>query len=137
MTRNRAASFPSSPACRDELEYSRDGKWVVYVSVPEGSLVKAAADGSQHLPLTSSPLTPNMPHWSPDGSQIAFTGETPGKPPRIYVVSSDGGPVRQVTNGESGKYGDDDPSWSPDGASLAFGGPDEDRPARTPFWWSI
>jgi Tol biopolymer transport system component len=110
----------------DQLEFSRDGKWVAYVSIPEGSLVRAAADGSQRLQLTSSPLAPGMPHWSPDGKQIAFQGGTPGKPLRIYVVSADGGPVRQTSNGESGKYGDGDPSWSPDGASLAFCGPDRD-----------
>jgi Tol biopolymer transport system component len=110
----------------DELEFSRDGKWVTYVSIPGESLVRAAVDGSQRLQLTTSPLAAGMPHWSPDGKQIAFFGGTPGKPPRIYVVSSDGGAVRQVTNGESGKYGDWDPSWSPDGASLAFGGPDRD-----------
>lgn len=110
----------------DELEFSRDGKWVAYVSIPGESLVRAAADGSQRLQLTSSPLAASMPHWSPDGKQIAFRGETSGKPPRIYVVSSDGGAVRQVTNGEGGKYGDWDPSWSPDGASLAFSGPDRD-----------
>jgi Tol biopolymer transport system component len=110
----------------DALEFSRDGKWVTYISIPENSLVRAAADGSQRLQLTSSPLMPGMPHWSPDGKQIAFQGETPGKPLRIYVVSADGGPIRQMTNGESGKYGDGDPSWSPDGASLAFCGPDKD-----------
>jgi Tol biopolymer transport system component len=109
-----------------ELEFSRDGKWVAYVSIPGESLVRAAADGSQRLQLTSSPLAAGMPHWSPDGKQIAFTGASPGKPPRIYVVSSDGGAVRQVSNGESGKYGDWDPSWSPDAASLVFGGPDRD-----------
>jgi eukaryotic-like serine/threonine-protein kinase len=109
-----------------ELEFSRDGRWVAYVSIPGESLVRAAVDGSQRLQLTSSPLAASMPHWSPDGKQIAFTGGPPGKPPRIYVVSSDGGAVRQVSNGESGKYGDWDPSWSPDGASLVFGGPDRD-----------
>jgi Tol biopolymer transport system component len=110
----------------DQLEFSRDGKWVVYVSIPGESLVRAAADGSQRLQLSSSPLTAGMPHWSPDGKQIAFSGGTPGKPSRIYVVPSDGGPVRQVTNGEGGKYGDGDPSWSPDGASLAFGANNND-----------
>ena len=92
---------------------------MTYVSIPGGSLARAAVDGSQRLQLTSSPLAASMPHWSADGKQIAFSGGTPGKPNRIYVVSSDGGTVRQVSNGESGKYGDDDPSWSPDGASLA------------------
>jgi Tol biopolymer transport system component len=105
----------------DELEFSKDGKWVAYVSIPGELLVRAAADGSQRLQLTPSPLAAGMPHWSPDGKQIAFGGVTPGKPGRIYVVSFDGGPVRQMTNGEGGKYGDGDPSWSPDGESLAFG----------------
>ncbi len=66
-----------------------------------------------------------MPHWSPDGKQIAFFAETTGKPARIFVVPFDGGTLQQVTNGESGKYGDWDPCWSPDGAALAFGPTDD------------
>jgi Tol biopolymer transport system component len=113
-----------------ELEYSKDAKWVTYVScdlagtvnaLPHRSLVRAAADGSQRLQLTSPPLVTSSPHWSPDGKQIAFMGSTGGDQWRIYVVPFDGGALRQVTNGESGKYGDCDPSWSPDGTSLAFG----------------
>ena len=103
------------------LEFSKDGKWVAYVSVPDGSLWRGAADGSQRLQLTSPPISANLPHWSPDGKQIAFMGSRKGNPDRIYVVSFDGGAVKQVTNGESGKEGDIDASWSPDGASLAFG----------------
>ena len=104
----------------DGLEFSKDGKGVTYVSVPDGSLFRAAADGSQRLQLTSPPRV-GLLHWSPDGKQIAFSGGSPGKPSRIYVVPFDGGTPRQLTNGESGKGGDWDPSWSPDGASLAFG----------------
>jgi len=63
----------------------------------------------------------NLPHWSPNGKQIAFFGTRGGSPVRIYAVSVDGSSLKQVTNGESGKGGDGDPSWSPDGASLAFG----------------
>jgi Tol biopolymer transport system component len=44
-------------------------------------------------------------------------------------VPFDGGAPRQVSNGESGKYGDLDPSWPPDGASLAFGANDRDPAA--------
>jgi Tol biopolymer transport system component len=103
------------------LEFSKDGKWVAYTAVPDGLLWRAAADGSQRLRLTSPPFQANLPHWSPDGKQIAFFGSRGGNPARIYVVSFDGGALKQVTNGEGGKEGDWDPSWSPDGASLAFG----------------
>jgi len=113
----------------DYLEFSKDGKSVTYVSVPGGSLVRAAADGSQRLQLTQPPLRVQLPHWSPDGRQIAFAGGPAGTPDRIYVVSSGGGPPRQVTTGESGKRGDGDPSWSPDGASIAFGALDGDPAA--------
>jgi Tol biopolymer transport system component len=105
-----------------DLEFSKDERWVVYVSVPDLSLWRSAVDGSQRLELTSPPMQTAMPHWSPDGKQIAFSAAREADPARIYVVSMDGGALQQVTNGESGKEGDFDPSWSPDGASLAFGG---------------
>jgi eukaryotic-like serine/threonine-protein kinase len=111
-----------------QLEFSRDGKWVAYISVPEGSLFRAAADGSQRVQLTWPPLRPSMPHWSPDGKQIAFFGGPSDKPARIYIVPADGGIPQQVTNGEAGEHGDVDPSWSPDGASLAFGATSGDKP---------
>jgi len=73
-----------------------------------------------------------MPHWSPDGKQIAFFGSPAGKPPRIYIVSSDGNTLRQESHGESGAYGDVDPSWSPDGTSLAFGATSDSRAPEEP-----
>ena len=104
-----------------DLEFSRDGKWVAYVSWPDRALWRSAADGNQRLRLTSPPVQARLPHWSPDGTRVAFIGAQAGSPARIYVVSLDGGGLKQVTNGESGQAGDVDPSWSPDGASLAFG----------------
>jgi len=107
------------------LEYSKDGKWVAYVAIPDGTLWRAAADGSQRLQLTVPPLSVGVPHWSPNGKQIAFFGGPPDSLPRIYTVPFESGAVQQVTHGEGGKYGDAYFSWSPDGASLVFGGPVE------------
>jgi len=103
------------------LEYSHDGKWIIYVSVPEGSLFRSAVDGSQRLQLTWPPLRADTAHWSPDGKQIAFSGSSEGSAPRIYIAPFEGGAPRQVSHGESGKHGEWYPTWSPDGASLAYG----------------
>jgi len=70
------------------------------------------------------------PRWSPDGKEIAFFAAQPGKSSRIYIVPSDGGSPRQITNGEAGINGDYDPSWSPNGSSLAFGGSDPKGPGE-------
>src|SRR3984885_7280619 len=104
-----------------DLEFSKDGKWVAYVSEPEGSLWRSAVDGSQRLQLTSPPFGVGLPHWSPDEKQIAFCARRGGNPGRVYLVSVDGAALKRITNGEGGKEGDIDPSWSPDGVSLAFG----------------
>ncbi len=114
-----------------ELEYSKDGKWVTYVSIPDRSLWRAAADGSQRVQLTNSPLIAYVPHWSPDGKQIAFYGGPPGLPERIYTVPFEGGVVQQVTHGEAGAYGDGYFSWSADSASIIFGSPRMLEPGKT------
>ncbi len=103
-----------------DLEYSKDGKFITYVSVPDGSLWIAAADGNQRLQLTSPPIVVNAPHWSPDGKQIAFFGGPPGTPFRIYVVPFESGGAQQITHGESAHTGDAFFCWSPDGASIVF-----------------
>ena len=106
----------------NELEFSKDRKWIVYVSYPGGALLRSAVDGAEKVQLTSPPFQVALPHWSPDGTRIAFAGRPAGKPWRIYVVPSGGGTLRQVTNGEGGQHGDTDASWSPDGTSLVFAG---------------
>lgn len=83
------------PACY--VDFSRDGKWIAYVSYPEGSLWRSRIDGSERMQLTSPPLAVLNPRWSPDGKLIAFTDLSNGDRSkmshygvhRIYVVSAD------------------------------------------------
>jgi Tol biopolymer transport system component/predicted Ser/Thr protein kinase len=98
----------------DSVSFSRDGQWMAYVAYPEGTLWRARADGSQRLQLTFPPLTAYLPRWSPDGKQIAFQAEMPGKPWAMYLTSAEGGEPQEVAPGLG------DPGWSADGKSLIF-----------------
>jgi Tol biopolymer transport system component len=100
------------------LDFSRDGKWVVYVTFPEGVLWRSRMDGSERLQLTSLPMEAALPRWSPDGKRIAFSGSTPGKTWKIFLISAAGGSPEQLMSGENFE---NDANWSPDGESLVFG----------------
>jgi Tol biopolymer transport system component len=100
----------------EQLDFSRDGRWVSYVLYPEGSLWRSKLDGSERLQLSFPPAQVVTARWSPDGKRIAFLAGTLGQPNKIYSVAADGGTREQLTTGE----GTDDLSWSADGKSLVF-----------------
>jgi serine/threonine protein kinase/Tol biopolymer transport system component len=101
------------------LDFSRDGKWVVYVTFPEATLWRSKVDGSERLQLTSPPMVAALPTWAPDGKRVAFVDVEPGRPQKIYTLSADGGAPQQAMPGDQKECC---PTWSPDGTSLAFGG---------------
>jgi eukaryotic-like serine/threonine-protein kinase len=101
------------------LAFSRDGSRMAYVTVPDGALWQSKADGTDRRELTFAPMQAEVPRWSPDGTQIAFTGREPGKSWAIYIVPAEGGNPEQLTPGDND---DLDPSWSPNGDALAYGG---------------
>jgi dipeptidyl aminopeptidase/acylaminoacyl peptidase len=57
------------------------------------------------------------PDWSPDGTQIAFTGDLKSKNFNIYVMNVDGSRIRQLTECAADCR---NPDWSPDGAYIAY-----------------
>jgi len=105
-----------------ELDFSRDGKWIAYVSYPDGTLWRSRADGSERLQLTFPPVSVFLPHWSPDGTQIAYIDTQGGQPFKIFLISSQGGTPEQML---SEKEYQADAHWFPDGKRMIFG--------RTPF----
>jgi Tol biopolymer transport system component/predicted Ser/Thr protein kinase len=101
-----------------DVNFSRDGKWVAYVSYPDGTLWRSRVDGSDRLQLTTPPVFAALPHWSPDGKQIAFMDIRVGRPWKIWVISAEGG-VAQEMLAENLFQADVD--WSPDGKQMVFG----------------
>ena len=111
-----------------DVEFSKDGQWVTYVSYPDDILWRSKVDGSARLQLTHAPMLAALAHWSPDGQQIAFSASVPGQPWKIYVIPKDGGNPKAVS---SEQISETDPTWSPDGKQLAFGHYDLSRPDET------
>jgi serine/threonine protein kinase len=101
-----------------ELDYSRDGQWMTYVSYPDQTLWRSRADGSERLQLTYSPAIAGLPRWSPDGKQIAYIAAQPGQSWKIFLIARDGGTAEEVASTAADQA---DPVWSPDGRKLAFG----------------
>lgn len=106
----------------EDVSFSPDGRFVAYVTYPEGILWRANRDGSNPMQLTTPPLYPSMPRWSPNGTQILFFAAKKSGEARMYVVSSQGGDFRELL--PEGKQMQNNPDWSPDGNRVVFSSED-------------
>jgi DNA-binding winged helix-turn-helix (wHTH) protein/Tol biopolymer transport system component len=106
----------STPAF--ELSYSKDCQWVAYTHLPDHTVWKARPDGSGRVRLTDAGIEAHQPHWSPDGKQIAYMGQSAKGQWRAFQVEASGGPSRELSPG-----GEDQgvPTWSPDGHAVIWG----------------
>jgi Tol biopolymer transport system component/DNA-binding winged helix-turn-helix (wHTH) protein len=101
-----------------ELDFSRDGKWVAYVSYPDRTLWRSRIDGTEGQQLTYAPVAAFLPRWSPDGGQIAYVDLQSARPWKIFLISAQGGTPQGLL---AGKETFSDPTWSPDGKRICFG----------------
>jgi serine/threonine protein kinase/Tol biopolymer transport system component len=107
----------------DQVDFSRDGKWVVYISEPDETLWRSRVDGSERLQLTFPPVHPLLPHWSPDGSQVVYTDvQLWGNRGKSFLISAQGGTPEEMYPERPYQI---DANWCPDGKRIVFG--------RTPF----
>jgi Tol biopolymer transport system component len=115
--KNKFAQLLSGVSATD-LSYSADGQWVTYVAVPDGSLWRCRADGTERLQLTTPPDRTALPNWSPDGKQIAYVSLQPGKPWRIALISANGGTPKEMLPETRSQV---DANWSSDGSKIMYG----------------
>jgi Tol biopolymer transport system component len=101
-----------------DLAFSTDGKWVSYVAIPEGTLWRSRANGSDRLQLTAAPGQAALPVWSPDGKQIAYVSLKPGHSWKLFLVPASGGAPQEVLTEAGSQI---DANWSADGSRLMFG----------------
>jgi tricorn protease len=81
-----------------------------------GDLWSVPRDGGEARRLTTGPGLEQLPRFSPDGSQIAFTGEYDGNTD-VFVVPAEGGVPRRMTWHPEG---DVSAGWTPDGKRVLF-----------------
>jgi WD40 repeat protein len=99
------------------VSFSKDGQWVAYVRLPEGTLWRMKIDGTDQLQLTFPPMKVFQPRWSPDGKRLAFGDAPPHGHSKVYAIPADGGAPEALTSGE---HDENNPMWSPDGNSLVL-----------------
>jgi eukaryotic-like serine/threonine-protein kinase len=100
------------------VDFSKDGQWLTYVAIPQGTLWRSKLDGSERLQLSFPPLQVALPRWSPDGKQIAFMGRLAPQLWQIYVVPAEGGSPQQVSSDDENEG---EPDWAEGGNLLVFG----------------
>jgi len=81
-----------------------------------GDLWVVPRSGGQARRLTSTPEAETDPHFSPDGSQIAFTATVHGNTD-VYIVPAAGGEPRRITYHPAV---DCVRGWTPDGRRVVF-----------------
>ena len=99
------------------LDLSTDGKWVLtcVISTTPATLILLPTGAGEPRTLPKSAIDPNgnFGAFLPDGKRMVFTAHEPGKPPRVFVQSLDGGAPRPVTpEGVTAR------ALSPDGGTL-------------------
>jgi tricorn protease len=98
-----------------------------------GDLWVVSRDGGQARRLTATPTVESDPHFSPDGTQIAFTA-TVGGNTDVYVVPAAGGDPKRLTYhpGLDVVRG-----WTPDGRRIVFASDRETAPHAYFRLWTV
>ncbi len=93
----------------------------------------APRDGGQARRLTTFEGAETDPHFSPDGSLVAFSGQYDGNTD-VYVAPVGGGEPQRLT---WHPLPDQVRGWTPDGTRVVFGSGREGAPRPAPKLWTV
>ena len=113
--------------------FSRDGTKVTFTSDRTGTaqIYVANRDGSHLRTVTTfEGNSVGLPSWSPDGRFLVFDAVDGQSLNDLYVVGSDGGPLRRLTHDDKPEA---NPEWSADGQWIYY----ESQASGRPEIWKI
>jgi tricorn protease len=93
----------------------------------------ADRNGGDARRLTSTGAVESDPHFSPDGTRIAFTSDRSGVA-QVYVVAADGGDPMRLTWYPSPSTAR---GWTPDGARVLYESTREVAPSQYGRLWTV
>lgn len=102
------------------------------VFVYANDLWKTSINGGAAIRLTSNEGYESLPHFSPDGKQIAFTAQYDGNTD-VYLIPSEGGEPKRLTWHPSGDFVQ---GWTPEG-EVVFRSGRESKPTLTNKFFKV
>ena len=137
VTGAKEVQITSDGAQNIQPAFSPDGNLIAYTS-KRGGVWLVPVSGETPRQLTEFG---NFPAWSPDGSTIAFSdknnqvtdpsGRNANSGATLWLVSSNGGEPKRLTQPVNPAGGHAAPSWSPDGKRILF---DINDPSYSEVW---
>lgn len=118
----RDQSIDASEGTWISLDVSPDGETIVFDFLGDLYLMPVSGSSSANPPtkLTDGVAWDMQPRFSPDGREVAFTSDRPGKSGKagdnIWVVNREDGILRQITDETYRLL--NGPAWRPDGQYI-------------------
>ena len=121
MEGERASTFESLHPLDTKPAVSSNGRWLAFSAKHIGRdrlFIWDLQRGREHERFTfENVVAIASPSWSPDGTQLVFSGANKGGIVDLYMVQIETGQLRQLT---TDLYHDRDPDWSPEGGFIVF-----------------